>query len=214
MQIVEVVKVGGSLLDLPGLGEGIFEVVRGTGADVVLAVVGGGAAADHVRTFDRVHRLGELAGHWHAVGAMRLNTMMLKDVLVALGGTRVVGSVDEVRPLGNTPATAGEQGGGPMLCLVDPVAWLKHDDGRGHRTPKRWEFTSDSIAAHVAGQVGAGRLTLLKSRSVEPPCDIAGAASQGVVDGCFEAAAEGVPRVDMVNLREPSLRRVTLKGTP
>jgi aspartokinase-like uncharacterized kinase len=60
-----VVKVGGSLFDLPDLGPRL-EVWLGARRSVVL-VPGGGPTTDVVRALDRTHRLGEEAAHWLAL---------------------------------------------------------------------------------------------------------------------------------------------------
>jgi aspartokinase-like uncharacterized kinase len=49
--------------------------------------------------------------------------------------------------------------------VLAPYAWLRDADP----LPHSWDVTSDSIAAWVAGQVGASRLVLLK-----PPGAVAG----------------------------------------
>ena len=57
------------------------------------------------------------------------------------------------------PADAGrvlDDGGIPVLA---PSRWLMEADP----LPHSWDVTSDSIAAWVAGQVGAGELILIKA---------------------------------------------------
>ena len=71
---VVVVKVGGSLYDLPDLGSRLraWLTEQCAGDDVVL-VPGGGGTADVIRHFDRVHGLGEETSHWLALRALTLN---------------------------------------------------------------------------------------------------------------------------------------------
>jgi aspartokinase-like uncharacterized kinase len=71
-----VVKVGGSLYDLPGLGPALREWLDELGDDVLL-VPGGGALADTVRDWDRRHGLGDETSHVLAVRAMGLAGEML-----------------------------------------------------------------------------------------------------------------------------------------
>ena len=64
-QVPHVVKVGGSLFDLPGLGPCLRRWLDGLDGDVIL-VPGGGPTADVVRTFDRRQVLGQEKAHWLA----------------------------------------------------------------------------------------------------------------------------------------------------
>jgi len=60
------------------------------------------------------------------------------------------------------------------LPVLAPFAWLRHVDP----LPHSWDVTSDSIAAWVAGELGARRLVLIK-----PPGAVPGAAD--LVDAHF-----------------------------
>lgn len=82
---------------------------------------------------------------------------------------------------------------------------------RGVTIPHRWSFTSDSIAAHIATRLDAAKLTLLKSTLPASPCDLAEAGRLGIVDADFAAAAAGVPRVELVNLRSAEFERRVLQ---
>src|SRR5581483_10984790 len=77
-----VVKIGGSLLDLPDLGPRLKKWLEQSAA-TVLVVPGGGAAADAVRRLDQLHRLGESRAHWLALRAVQLNASLLGDLLGA-----------------------------------------------------------------------------------------------------------------------------------
>ena len=59
------------------------------------------------------------------------------------------------------------------IPVLAPYVWLREADP----LPHSWDVTSDSIAAWIAGQVGASRLVLVKP---------AGASGPSVVDSCFE----------------------------
>jgi len=195
---IHVVKLGGSLLDLPEL------VARFTawreaelGPRGVL-VVGGGNAADVVRGFDKAFRLDEEAAHWLAVRAMQLNAHCLAAVLPRC---RLV-----TNPIGCEIAwRAGD------LAVIDPLTWLEREHAEGVPIPHRWTFTSDSIAAHVATRLNARQLTLLKSTLPKGDCGPECAAGLGVVDEDFPAVCGGVPHVQLVNLRELPWRRCVLR---
>lgn len=196
---IHVVKLGGSLLDLPDLA-GRFEAFRGvnmTGHRGVL-VVGGGDAAQQVRRLDLAHKLREDIAHWLAIRAMQFNTYTVAAVLPR---ARLVADSHEC--LG---AWSGDD-----LAVVDPLAWLEDEHRNGVTLPHRWSFTSDSIAAHIATRLGAQRLTLLKSTLPESPRDIAAAADRGVIDPDFAQASSGIPQVELINLRTQPATGIRLR---
>ncbi len=174
MSNLHVAKIGGSLLDLPDLVPR-FERWRCALSGAMLLLVGGGDAADLVRRFDQQSQLGEERGHWLAVRAMQFNAYVLAAALRC--------------PVArDAPSYTHEP-----LAVIDPLTWLEEEESRhGESVPHRWTFTSDSIAAHVAAQLGAPHLTLLKST---------GEASD-LVDADFaDAVSRFRGRVTLVNLR-------------
>ncbi|MEX0887004.1 MAG: hypothetical protein WD009_11250 [Phycisphaeraceae bacterium] len=201
---LSVVKLGGSLLEMPGLVDRLVDVLPRPG----VLVTGGGAAADRVRGVDQQVELDESTSHWLCIHAMAMHARLFAAALAARG---VV-----TRLLADRAACAEACAAG-ALAVVEPVAWLERDEREGAGIPHRWQFTSDSIAAHVARRVGARRLVLLKSTlpGGAGACgearggsgggggvvDVDEAARQGVVDPCFPAAATGLECVQLVNLR-------------
>jgi aspartokinase-like uncharacterized kinase len=177
---IHVVKVGGSLLDLPDLPARLTAYID-TLEQCVAMIVGGGRAADLVRGFNKLHQLDETDGHWLAVRAMQLNAHM---VMTQLPNAQLVRDTDDCRA-----AWAANK-----VALVDPMAWVDH-------VPHRWTFTSDSIAAHVATRLQATKLTLLKSTLPKGDCGIACATGLGMVDEDFDAASRDVAYIELVNLR-------------
>src|SRR5262249_30551469 len=137
-----VAKVGGSLYDLPDLGDRLRAWVGECAGDLLL-VPGGGPLADAVRGLDRTHGLGEEASHWLALGAM---TLAARFLAAMLPGLREV----------SDPRYA--QG----LCLLDALAFLRADEGQPGCLPHCWAATSDAVAARAAEVAGA-KLVLLKS---------------------------------------------------
>ena len=189
---VHVIKLGGSLLDLPDLADRFARFVGAQPDARRAVVVGGGGAADLVRAHDRTFGLDESAGHWLAVRAMQLNAHLVASVLERC--------VVVARP--SRCRDAWKDG---HISLVDPVAWLERDERKEKPVPHRWSFTSDSISAHVARRLGAARLTLLKSARLEPgegPVDLERAATLNIVDADFPAVADAIPSIDLVNLRD------------
>jgi aspartokinase-like uncharacterized kinase len=77
---VIVVKVGGSLFDHAGFGPAIRQWLA-TIREPVMLVAGGGLFADAVRTYDRIHGLGEEQSHWLAIRAMAVTAEMLQSII-------------------------------------------------------------------------------------------------------------------------------------
>ena len=185
-----VVKVGGSLFDLPGLGPRLERWLEGWGGDVIL-VPGGGVAADVVRAFDRRHGLGEEAAHWLALRALSLNAHLLAGLLPS---ALVVDDLEDCR-------RAWQAG---LAAVLDPHAFARADEGRPGCLPHRWDVTSDSLAARVAVVAGARSLVLLKSVTVPDGVDWDEAGRLGLVDPLFADVlrqARPGPEVCAVNFR-------------
>jgi 5-(aminomethyl)-3-furanmethanol phosphate kinase len=135
--VLTVVKVGGGLGDsaLPALCTALSEL----GERHALMVVPGGAGfADAVRDADRRFRLRAETSHRMAILGMEQFGWLLSDLIP--GAVRCSDLAD-VRA-GRTNVLL------PAALPLD--------------LPASWEVTSDSIAAWVAGRIGAGRLVLVK----------------------------------------------------
>jgi 5-(aminomethyl)-3-furanmethanol phosphate kinase len=180
-----VAKVGGSLYDLPDLRDRLQAWISGF-AGRVLLVPGGGATADVVRHMDRVHRLGEEAGHWLALRTLTVNAHFLARLL----GTRVVGSP-----------------GDENVAVLDPHAYCLADEARAGALPHSWWATSDAVAARVA-EVTPADLVLLKSANLPPGMSWSEAATAGLVDETFDSVVRRAGlRVTWVNLRSRHILR-------
>jgi len=158
---VLVIKVGGGLLEYVDHLDRVLGVI----ADVarkqnVVIVPGGGPFADTVRDVDARLGLGDDEAHWMAVLAMDQSAHLLSG---RLANAVVVSSLEEI-------ATAYRQRQIPVLA---PSRWLLAADP----LPHTWDATSDSIAAWVAGELGAPQLLLVK-----PP----GASGADLLDPHFE----------------------------
>ena len=158
-----VIKVGGGLLEHVDRLQRVIDAVSNAGRTVrVVVVPGGGPFADAVRRVDERLVLGDEAAHWMAILGMDQYAYLLAS---RIASGIVVSSREQIEAAhrcGQTPVLAPS----PWLRAADPL-------------PHTWDVTSDSIAAWVAGELGADRLLLIK-----PP----GARGCGVVDGYFERA--------------------------
>ena len=191
-----VVKVGGSLFDLPDLGSRLAAWLRSLKNPDVLLVPGGGVSADAVRTLDRVHGLGEECSHWLSLEVLALNARFLGHVLD--GGV----VVDDL-------PGAGKSWRLRKLPVLNAYLFACADERQAGRLPHCWEVTSDSVAARVAAVSGARRLILLKSIALPVGMSWDAAACAGLVDVYFPRALAALASatasdcsVEVVNLRE------------
>src|SRR5574337_1749353 len=146
MKIDVVIKVGGSLGKWGGLGKLLDSIAKWKGATKVLVIPGGGVFADLVRTEYRRLRLTEHAAHRMAILAMDQYGLELCDLASRAASTSSLNQVREVIRSGRLPVYLPSR----SLSRHDPFA-------------HSWGVTSDSIAAYIAGRVGAKALLLLKS---------------------------------------------------
>ena len=147
-----VVKIGGSLLTHPGHVAPVLQTLDDAAAEARLLIVpGGGPFADAVRDVDRQFGLSQEAAHWMAIMAMDQYAHFLASRLRLAS---VVWGPAEI-------AAAQRERALPVLA---PSRWLRQADP----LPHSWDVTSDSIAAWVAGEVGANRLVLVKPPGVGP----------------------------------------------
>lgn len=141
-----VVKVGGGVLSRGEHVEAALAVIAVAARHGRLLVVpGGGPFADAVREVDRRLHLSDSASHWMAILAMDQYAHLLAEHVPR--GELVGGRHEIARALG-----AG------LVPILMPSRWLREADA----LPHSWEVTSDSIAAWIAGEVGARRLVLVK----------------------------------------------------
>lgn len=161
----EIVKLGGSLVSHPRL-PALLDALARRGAPLVL-VTGGGPLADGVRALQPRLSLSDAACHRMAILAMEQTAVAFTDLApgLALADTR------------EALAQAHAQGRA-ALWLPARMALAAPD------LPQNWDLTSDSLAAWLAGEVGAARLTLVKSIAAPAglPADWAAA---GLVDPLF-----------------------------
>jgi 5-(aminomethyl)-3-furanmethanol phosphate kinase len=136
--VLTVVKVGGGLGDsaLPGLCTALGELGE---RHPLLVVPGGAGFADAVRDADRRFRLRAQTSHRMAILGMEQFGWLLSELI----------------PGAERCADLTRAGAGRATVLLPAALPLE-------ALPASWDVTSDSIAAWVARQTGAGRLVLVK----------------------------------------------------
>lgn len=176
-----IVKVGGSLFDLPDLADRLHQFARAREADALLFLSGGGDAADVVRAAQPIHGLSDQTSHTLAIHAMRL----MSQLLAAATGWPII----------EIPSPRSSLA---RRAIVDPVSAFRK--GYFADAPAAWSVTSDSLAALLARRLGADGLILLKSVSAPETIQTSDAVAKGWIDPYFPTAA-AVLSVEWVNLR-------------
>ena len=185
-----VVKLGGSLLDLPDLAVRLDRFLKTWQDERVLMLVGGGRVADVVRRWDQRHELGDEVAHWLAIRALTVTSQLVAGLVPRL---TVVTTLDACAGLWQSDA----------VPLLDPFGFLTDDETRESGTlPHTWDVTGDSIAARVAEVAAARQLTLLKSTAAQVGLTRSEAARRELVDRHFPQAARRLPRVFVQDLSE------------
>lgn len=185
-----VVKVGGSLYDLPDLGPLLGHWLDELATPAVL-VPGGGPTADVIRDLDRHHGLGEETAHWLALRALSLNAHFLA-ALLCVRNPVVSGAVADWPGLWRRG----------MLPILDAYTFARADERHPGYLPHCWQATSDSVAARVAVAAGARRLVLLKSITLPPGITWDEAGHQDFIDPLFAGVlARESLEVQAINFR-------------
>jgi aspartokinase-like uncharacterized kinase len=194
-----VVKVGGSLLDWPGLPDRLSAYLDDRRADRLVLVVGGGRFADALRDLDGAQAIGEARSHALALRVLDLTAHALAAIVPGL---------EVVEDLPALPR-AWEAGRSPILA---PRRFLDLDDRSPDPLPHAWTTTTDAIAARLAVCLGASELILLKSAPIPPGIDLEAASRLGLVDPEFPRTASGLPIVASLNLRDPGAIPTIIRG--
>jgi hypothetical protein len=196
-----VVKVGGSLAREPATLQRVLRALCG-GYPPPLVVPGGGLLADAVRRVQSEGGISEATAHRMALLALDQCALWMAELAAGAGPARAVRSPEEVEH-----AMAGRE-----LPVLAPADWL----GREDALPASWEVTSDSIAAWVAGRIGARRLLLLKSFGFSAPeIDVETLGDAGdAVDAFFMRALPAEVECRLVDGRDPERVLAALAGEP
>ncbi|MBV8651083.1 MAG: amino acid kinase [Alphaproteobacteria bacterium] len=161
-----VLKIGGSLAEGPSLPRWLATLPAGRGHAVV--VPGGGVFADAVRHEQQRLGFSDRAANRMALLAMEQYALALADLVPDLAPCRTIEEIRAALAAGRIPIWLPT-----TLALADPAI------------PESWEVTSDSLAAWLAGRLGARTLVLVKSIAAPRPLEPAVLAAKGMVDTAF-----------------------------
>lgn len=170
-----VVKLGGSLLGTPELKEWLAMLVRQSDGRIVI-VPGGGVFADTVREVQRRVGIDNAAAHHMALLAMEQYALVLKSIQPELA------------------LAASELEIAERSWQHRAIVWMPARMALAEADiPRNWAVTSDSLAAWLAGKIGADRLVLVKQLNIaEKPTLVSRLTADGVVDNAFAEFASGL----------------------
>jgi aspartokinase-like uncharacterized kinase len=172
-----VVKLGGSFVSSPYLRDWITAIVDCAGRAII--VPGGGLFADAVRVAQKKMGFDDCAAHRMGLLAMEQYGCAIKSLHEKLLLADSPDSIHRILAGGEVPVWLSSR----MALDVADI-------------PQSWDVTSDSLAAWLAGKIGAERLLLVKH--VELACTSVRAtdlATRQMVDKAFAKflSASGVP---------------------
>jgi dihydroneopterin aldolase len=168
-----VIKLGGSHAFARHLRPWLQAISRCAGQVVV--VPGGGPFAEAVRDAQAKMGFDDRAAHHMALLAMEQYACALASIEP---GLVMADSLTGIRQaLGAAQV--------PVWCPVQMVL-------RAKEIPWSWEVTSDSLAAWLAGKLGARRMLLVKHLAASIDCDLAGLVARAVVDEALPRFLQGL----------------------
>lgn len=162
-----VVKLGGSLLGQPELKRWLALLASQSDGRIVI-VPGGGIFADAVREAQPVGGYDDAVAHQMALLAMEQYGLVMKSLQPEL-----VTASSELE--------IAERSWQHRAIIWKPSRMVLADE----TIPMSWDVTSDSLAAWLAGKLGADRLVLVKHQGVSG-CPLA--LDQLVADGVLDSA--------------------------
>jgi aspartokinase-like uncharacterized kinase len=197
-RFVRIVKVGGSLLELPDLAERLRTWLNAQPPLTNVLLAGGGALADEVRRWDERFQLGQTRSHWLCIDLLDVTAQLLSALLpeahLCWTYTKLC---DTIRT------------GDKATIVFPPAAFLRAEEAHlgGLPLPQSWDATSDSLAARLAEVLGAAELVLLKSSLPGSRLQRAQLGAE-YVDRHFVHATAGLSKVLLVNLRDSAFAEV------
>lgn len=189
-------------MSLPDLPLRLLALLDREAPNAAVVLVGGGAAVDVVRDWNRQHTLSDQDAHNLALSAMTLNAQML---ITAHPRFCAVTNIDQVAKL-----SAND-----VAVLIPNIA-IHQLETTHAPLPRSWSITSDSIAAWLAAIYDAD-LWLLKSVNLpknQTASSMTALADAGLVDSSFPEGCSGLARVSWCNLQadSPTIQRAPIEA--
>ena len=145
---LRVIKLGGSLLLMPGLKEKFQKWLQQNLHPLSLIVVGGGEIVDAVRNIHAVNALPEDFAHWVCVDLMRHTARLAQRIL---GDVDLYETLDDLQRALTGAANDGVE---PIVAIVQPgICFARQFSNMG--LPETWEVTSDALATAISRRYAA-----------------------------------------------------------
>jgi aspartokinase-like uncharacterized kinase len=165
---ISVIKIGGSLART-GAAAQLLRALAAHKLRDLIVVPGGGEFADTVRLAQPRQGLSDHAAHHMALLAMQIMAVAMADA-----------APDFALAESKSQFEAAWQDEKTPIWVPAPMVLAARD------IPGSWDVTSDSLAAWLAGEMGAARLLLVKSGALPAgPHTAEGLTEAGVVDAFF-----------------------------
>ena len=201
-----VLKIGGSLLNLPDLAARIESILAQRRDSRAVLLAGGGEVVDVVRGWHSRFLLSEAESHRLAMGALRATAELLERLIPKAQRCQRVGEVRAVWMSGGVP-------------VIVPDAWFDASPGWFEGEPRlatgllpqSWEVTSDVLAGCVAVDLQAAELLLVKSVPSPVNGGLTDAVRDGAVDCHLPRLAGLLPQISWVNARATPPELTALK---
>ena len=203
--MIRVVKVGGSLLDLPQLPQKLRTWLAAQPPAHNVLLVGGGPLVDQVRTWNAETGIDETAAHWMCVDLLTATAHLLHAWLPEI-------------PLVEDDRLLCQRVGEDGATIFGPAPWMRHAEPGlpGTWLPTDWDTTSDSIAGRLAIALRADEFVLLKSELPHRRAgrELSALAAVGYIDRILAEMAPELPPTRLVNFRTvpPRQARVPRPG--
>ncbi len=190
--MIRVVKVGGSLFDVPRLPARLRAWLAAQSAAHHVLVAGGGLLVEQVRAWSAATPIDETAAHWMCIDLLTVTAHMLHAWLPEI-------------PLVEDDRLLCQRVGDVGATIFGPAPWMRHSEPGlpGTWLPCSWETTSDSIAGRLAVALAADEFVLLKSQLPQPRAavELSALAAVGYVDPMLAQMAAELPPTRLVNFR-------------
>lgn len=194
---LRIVKVGGSLFNLPNLSQRLQTWLATQPAGMTVLLAGCGEFGNVVRKFDTRFHLGEERCHFMCIDLLGVTSQLLAGLLPTAIVTEDHLAIAE-RSLTNA------------LIVFKPDRFLRKIEPKltGDALPVGWDVTTDSIAARLAEVTHADDLVLLKS-APPPKFELLDElADMQYVDRYFPWAVKSLAEVRFVNLTDDHFPQV------
>jgi 5-(aminomethyl)-3-furanmethanol phosphate kinase len=194
MKRLQIVKVGGSLFQLPDLGERIKKWLLKQHDFFSVLIPGCGKLGNSIREYDARFQLGDTICHNICAELLELQSQVLHKIL-----SETI-TLDKVLDIYEQQINSRNI----SYVIFNAKNFLTDDEPNypGEKLPIGWDVSTDSIAARLAEIADAHELVLLKA--IAPPTfiEIAELADANYVDSYFPWAIKPVKEVRFVNLSD------------